>query len=173
MNRVKRSVCAVAVLLGVVGAGGCGQPSQTVLVEMSTHGQPPDGVATARFTVEEIRVFDDVPGSGPQWRTLVSDEEGARTFDFCTLGTGTLAAERDIPQGTLSKLQISLDLDEGLSTGALPLDPDARSVLELPLPQLQGGAVNLDIDWDLAATVARDGQGRLVLRPAADLKVLP
>ncbi|MBS2030442.1 MAG: DUF4382 domain-containing protein [Deltaproteobacteria bacterium] len=167
-----RSVCALALLVGLGGLVGCGQPSQTVLVEMSAHGQPPDGVATARFTVEEIRVFDDVPGIGGQWRTLVSDEEGARTFDLCTLGSGTLAAERDVPQGTLSTLQISLDLDEGLS-GALPLDPDARSVLELPLPQLQGNSVHLDVDWDLAATVARDGQGRLVLRPAADLKVLP
>jgi hypothetical protein len=161
------------VTAGLCALAGCGQASETVLVQMSATGSAPDGVATARFTIEEIRVLVDVPGSGPEWRTLVSDEEGGRTFDLLELGAGALVAERDVPAGRLLGLELSFDTDEPAEVGVLPFAASSDGGLELPLASPEAGAVHLQVEWNLAASVVRDGQGRLVLAPSAVVQVLP
>jgi len=129
----------------------------------------------ARFTLEEIRVLDDVDGSGPQWRTLIGDEEGARTFDMLALGSGVLAAERDVPEGPITTAELSFDLDEAPEPNVVPLATGSSGVIVMPLPTPlpKGGTVHLDIDWDLAASLVRDAQGQLVLQPTATVKVMP
>lgn len=164
-----RLVGALALLLALAG---CGQGSQTVMIQLASHGAAPDGVATARFTVEEIRVQVDVPGLGPQWRTVLSDEEGARTFDLVTLQPAVLVAERDLPAGKLLAVELSYDLDETPEPSVLQLAPGTPTAMRFQLQGLDQPAVHLQIDYDLPGSLVVD-QGRLELRPSAAVKVMP
>jgi hypothetical protein len=168
LSKGTRFIMVVALFLA-----GCGQPSQTVVVVLASHGAVPDGVSSARFTVEEIRVRVQVPGQPPAWHAVLSDEEGGRTFDLLTLGDGRLAAERDVPAGTVDAISVSFDTDEAAEPGTLHLAKGASTVEEFPLPATQRDALHLEIDWDATASLGRDPAGAWVLHPLASARVRP
>lgn len=149
---------------------GCGQPSQTVVVQMVGTGSLPEGVGPARVTLEEIRVEVDVPGEGPRWQILLGDEVGGRTFDLGALRSGMLVGEADVPSGALRALEITLDTDEPPEPGVLPVE--GPTLLQLPLNAPASDAPALQLDWNLARCVVRDASGRAVLHLQPSVEVL-
>jgi hypothetical protein len=159
-----------ALALVLTLCAGCGQPSQTVVVQMVGTGSLPEGVGPARVTLEEIRVQVEVPGEAPQWQLLLGDEVGGRTFDLGALHSAALVAEADLPSGALRALEITLDTDEPPEPGVLPVEGPTR--LELPLDAPAHDAPALQLEWDLQRCVVRDASGRAVLHLQPSVEVL-